>query len=322
MSNELQLATLAAEINTLHDSAQTAAMTAVQYAAKCGQKLIEAKEACQHGEWLPWLEANCRVARQQANKYMRLASEMPSLIDNSNVQHAVHLKFGDMDAALMYLSASEEVKEKIDAHDSIVTRNQIKTWEAEYKAAQEENAKTKQIAEEWRQQYLSERNAKRELENNPQTVTIPPDDYETTKRAAQSLAAELADAKAKAEKARQELEAIEKQKKKDVKAGIEKGLLSFDEEIKRKQDHIQRLEQRENDAMERFKAASVKATALEIRKNAYKNAREHLTGLAVEISDAFDGYAEIEPSECELWRKLANDMQNGYKILMQILGET
>jgi chromosome segregation ATPase len=319
MSNELQLAALAAEINTLHDSAQTAAMTAVQYAAKCGQKLIEAKEACQHGGWLNWLDANCRVKDSQAGKYMRIARELPELIENPNSHDRGNLKFGDINAAMRYLSASEDTQAKVDASPEPVTEKQIKTWEAEYKAAQEENAKTKQIAEEWRQQYLTERSAKRELENNPQTVTIPPDDYETTKRAAQSLAAELADAKAKAEKARQELEAIEKQKKKDVKAGIEKGLLSFDEEIKRKQDSIKWFEQREKEAKERYKAASVRATWLEIRQNAYKNAREHLTGLAVEISDAFDD-GEIEPSERELWLKLANDMQNGYKILMQFLG--
>ena len=35
--------TLATEINLLHESAQQAAMTAVQYAAKCGEKLIQAK---------------------------------------------------------------------------------------------------------------------------------------------------------------------------------------------------------------------------------------------------------------------------------------
>jgi chromosome segregation ATPase len=145
---------------------------------------------------------------------------------------------------------------------------------------------------------------------------------EATQRAAQDLAAELAAVKAIADKTSKELEALDKKKKKDIKAGIEKGLLSFDEEIKRKQDHIKWYAEKEAEAKARYDAVSTQATWLEIRQNAYKNAREHLTGLAVEISDAFDDGAEIVPSERQLWLKLANDMQNGYKILLQLLGET
>jgi hypothetical protein len=145
---------------------------------------------------------------------------------------------------------------------------------------------------------------------------------EATQRAAQDLAAELAAVKAIADKTSKELEALDKKKKKDIKAGIEKGLLAFDEEIKRKQDHIKWYAEKEAEAKERYKVESVKITWLEIRQNAYGNAKEHLIGLAVEISDAFDGSGQIEPGERELWIKLANDMQNGHKILLQLLGET
>jgi Protein of unknown function (DUF3102) len=34
---------------------------------------MEAKELVGHGEWLPWLQANCRVGERQARTYMRLA---------------------------------------------------------------------------------------------------------------------------------------------------------------------------------------------------------------------------------------------------------
>ena len=84
-------------------------MTAVQYAAKCGEKLIQAKAACAHGEWLPWLEGNCRVNRNQASKYMRLSKEMPEL---SNVSSTIH--FTGIEAAIAYLSAPDEVKAQVD----------------------------------------------------------------------------------------------------------------------------------------------------------------------------------------------------------------
>ena len=74
----------------LHDSAQQAAMTAVQYAAKCGEKLIQAKSACAHGEWLGWLEGNCRVNQRQSQRYMKLANEMPQLLD-SNTSSTTYL---------------------------------------------------------------------------------------------------------------------------------------------------------------------------------------------------------------------------------------
>ena len=88
----------------MHDSAQQAAMTAVQYAAKCGEKLIQAKAACAHGEWLPWLEANCCVTRRQATKYMKLASEMPELVD-SNGNRGSH--FDSIRTAIAYWSAPD-----------------------------------------------------------------------------------------------------------------------------------------------------------------------------------------------------------------------
>jgi len=68
-----QLATLADEVNMLHAQAESHAVSAVELAARCGQKLIEAKAACAHGEWLPWLESNCpAIPQRRAQKYMAL----------------------------------------------------------------------------------------------------------------------------------------------------------------------------------------------------------------------------------------------------------
>ena len=58
-----------------------------------------------------FLEANCRVSRIQASKYMRLSNEMPCLID-ANAQSTAH--FAGIEAAIAYLSAPVEVKAQVD----------------------------------------------------------------------------------------------------------------------------------------------------------------------------------------------------------------
>ncbi|HMT93908.1 DUF3102 domain-containing protein [uncultured Thiothrix sp.] len=93
-------------------------MTAIQYATKCGEKLIQAKAACAHGEWLTWIEENCRVTARQSQKYIKLAKEMPQLID-SNTNYSSH--FDSINTAIAYLSASEEVKAEVDASTEPVT---------------------------------------------------------------------------------------------------------------------------------------------------------------------------------------------------------
>ena len=40
---------------------------------RAGLLLIEAKSLVAHGEWLPWLQANCKTGERQARTYMRLA---------------------------------------------------------------------------------------------------------------------------------------------------------------------------------------------------------------------------------------------------------
>ena len=73
------LATLANEINDLHDRATEAARTTVEHARECGERLIQAKAQVVHGGFLPWLEANCRVKPRQAQKFMKLARDWPAI---------------------------------------------------------------------------------------------------------------------------------------------------------------------------------------------------------------------------------------------------
>ena len=81
-----------------------------------GEELIQAKAACVHGEWLSWLEKNCRISRIQASKYMRLSKEMPEISNDNRSYH-----FTGIEAAIAYLSSSEEVKAEVDASTEPVT---------------------------------------------------------------------------------------------------------------------------------------------------------------------------------------------------------
>src|SRR4030095_11131502 len=67
------LATLAEQINTEHDAARRAAVTALEPARRCGEWLIQAKAQIGHGGFLAWLADNCGVGARQASNYMRVA---------------------------------------------------------------------------------------------------------------------------------------------------------------------------------------------------------------------------------------------------------
>ena len=55
----------------------------VEHARHAGELLLAAKAQLSHGEWLPWLEANCQVSARSAQGYMRLARQWPTLAANA-----------------------------------------------------------------------------------------------------------------------------------------------------------------------------------------------------------------------------------------------
>jgi hypothetical protein len=90
------LAKLAEAINTAHDLCERAVQDAVGHAKRTGELLLQAKGLVAHGQWLPWLEANCRVEVRQAQRYMRLAAEWDRLVANASPGTHLSLK-GAMD---------------------------------------------------------------------------------------------------------------------------------------------------------------------------------------------------------------------------------
>jgi len=74
-----ELETLSHRINEAHEAAAAAVSKGIGHAIECGRLLIEAKAKVPHGEWLPWLEANCTVGARMARHYMRLARHSDQL---------------------------------------------------------------------------------------------------------------------------------------------------------------------------------------------------------------------------------------------------
>src|SRR4051812_42211679 len=67
------LPVLAALIRAEHEATSAALKSSVDHGSAVGKLLIEAKAKVPHGQWLPWLKANCAMPERTARDYMRLA---------------------------------------------------------------------------------------------------------------------------------------------------------------------------------------------------------------------------------------------------------
>jgi len=75
--------TLPAKINAEHEAAFGSAREALEHARRAGELLLEAKAALKHGEWLPWIESNCKFGERTARNYMQLATGWERLQEKS-----------------------------------------------------------------------------------------------------------------------------------------------------------------------------------------------------------------------------------------------
>jgi hypothetical protein len=70
----VDLAALAAEINAQTDAGDAATQRGLEHYRQAGLQLIQAKKNVGHGNWLPWLRANCpKLNERRARRYMELA---------------------------------------------------------------------------------------------------------------------------------------------------------------------------------------------------------------------------------------------------------
>jgi hypothetical protein len=84
-----RLVELADEIRTEVDAAEADYHSAVQHAVNAGDKLIEAKGLCQHGDWLTWLKENFQGGVSTAQLYMQLARGKDQISNALGIREAV-----------------------------------------------------------------------------------------------------------------------------------------------------------------------------------------------------------------------------------------
>lgn len=78
MLNQLvpnKLDTLAGIINTAQKNIEYHAKSMLFEAKEAGEALLEAKAQLKHGEFKPWVEANCSVKWSMAKRYMQVARQ-------------------------------------------------------------------------------------------------------------------------------------------------------------------------------------------------------------------------------------------------------
>ncbi len=80
---------LAREINAEHRAFIGTLRKTVEHGIRAGELLMEAKSQCEHGGWLPWLEANFDGAHRTAQEYMRLYNHRDEI--RANTRDSAHL---------------------------------------------------------------------------------------------------------------------------------------------------------------------------------------------------------------------------------------
>ncbi len=295
--NELTLTaltTLAVKINALNEQANYHANQALVFAAKCGEKLLFAKAECNHGEFKAWLENNCSVSYSHAKNFMRIAKEMPELL-NPKGQSIVFL---NVTQAIELLNAPEEIKadviERVENGED-VTVKEIQRLKREalelaekHKAVQTE-LNTVKTQYDFSKQRVEHLNSTIELKVNEIVAKKSADLIMQNQQQFQELTVKLENAKA-------DLEQTKKEHEKDVKNRVSHELKKFDNEVDAKQSKIAFLERVKSEL-------DSEVGNLVIHKEAIKNAKEYLSFLSGAFGDAFET-GTIPPETCIEWQKL------------------
>ena len=73
---EANLSTVGADINAEYRRLVKGTLAS---AKRIGELLNRVRDSLQHGQWLPWVEANCPFSERRAREFMQIADEWPRL---------------------------------------------------------------------------------------------------------------------------------------------------------------------------------------------------------------------------------------------------
>lgn len=104
-----RLTALAEDVKTEADALAAAERSAAEHALNAGRLLCEAKDACRHGEWLPFL-ARAGVPERSAQRWMKL--------HRSGLKNDIVSDLGGVVAALHFLSLRAAAAQHFDAAEA------------------------------------------------------------------------------------------------------------------------------------------------------------------------------------------------------------
>jgi chromosome segregation ATPase len=296
------LPSLAIEIDALHEQAETYANQAVIYAARCGARLLEAKNDVEHGEWLGWLSVNTKVSYDKSKRYMRLAKEMPELLDANS---AMSPNLPGTYQALALISADEETKaivqEKLDAGETV----SVKEIERLKREAEEARNKLIEARGEADSQQGIIKLLERKLSEKPTQVVVEkeviPADYESLKEKSQRLDKKSADLE-------KEITTIKDRMKADIDRGVKSYLKERQDELDAMQGKLERLRDESEKCRQEIVGANRKEQELKAQVQAIDDANFALNKLAVALA----GF-EFMPEGHVLrqWQTLQQSLQDG-----------
>ncbi len=134
---ERTLPVIASEILQIEKTVYTVAMDG---AIQIGQKLQEAKEKVEHGQWENWCQGNLNYSKRKAERFMKIADEYGD--ENSIYSKTTMLSDLSISKALQLLAVPEaEVETFVEEHDIEVMT--VKELEAEIKQLKEEKSDLK-----------------------------------------------------------------------------------------------------------------------------------------------------------------------------------
>jgi Protein of unknown function (DUF3102) len=126
-----RLGTIATAVEAEHQAAHRDARSALTHALRCGELLLEAKAAVEHGEWLNWLRANTTVTARQSQRYMRLAHYREAV--ESQCDTGTHLTLrAALDAIAEPHDADADPEEDVWAWATVQLTGPFNAWDLDH----------------------------------------------------------------------------------------------------------------------------------------------------------------------------------------------
>lgn len=318
---QISLDSLATRINDKYAMSLHHQEQALIYAAQCGDELIQAKKLCKHGEWVPWVESNCNVQQTQANRYMRLATEMPELL-TPNCAWTHNLP--TITAALALIGAPDEVKDRVQEEldkGEKVTEADVKKWKAEVQKMSEEKdvlsgqVDTLQSGQIGLQSLLaSAKGTETRLREN---IALEIDKGVADELVAHNL--KLQSLQAETDNLKSSLATQKKNQSKAIDKGVKSAIKKQQSEIDRKEGQLQALENRIRDLEQIEQSLEDTLGNIQEHKLAIKKIHDATQLIFVEWHNvAMEGTPPVEVLED--WKNTLKDLKDGLMAMSQYVG--